>query len=918
MPLVIAVGLGCLTAVRAADGTMLVLTDDFEAAAINNAKWRLDEKGFGYGVYPDAAGDVVPTQAGGVVTFAGYDNQAWWYGAALMTVPTFSASVETNLVFSIDRVSDAGEGTAVRSAIWITDPSRANYVLFADNHGEGGWQYNRQIGTPDDNAVNVGAAISAFTDAAFTDRGLHRMKVVANGRTAKLYLDDVFGAEVKFPFATNLVFGFGSYARAVGDYANAVFDNARVETVGSAVFGTESLTMKAGETSTIASVRIPTGLNATSPVRLRVVSSDPSVAIPVGGAGGTLTLTFAAGATNSQTLPIKALSTGGAIFHLESDTGLSIGNSLSVLVPLSPGVLLQDDFAATAVDTNKWQLSDQPFVVGDPVYDGKTDMTIAQTAGLARFSGTATVSYWGGRSLKSVRSYTASKDLNLVVEVDRVGIEYTGTAARSGIYLTSGDRSQYVFFGQNLGENGWQYNVKPGNLEKAGGASLTAFSALNTDTNSHRLKMVADGEGVDLYLDGTFGARAPFPVSSGIFVELGTYARMEGDTVTATFDNVKIEAALPPITVAPAEVALILGKAPLSIAVVVPALLIQQDSASITMTSRDPKVAIPSGAVNGSATLTFPAGGSTTNFFEIVPVGIGQTTLVITNLQGVSVNNNVQVRVTAAPRTLLQDDFSSPTINQAIWRTDDAPFQNGEMANSSVTVVNGLASFSVNASVDTWPGLGLATKDTYSAGTLSPLTFEIDRVSQEGKGAETRTGVWVTDAARENYVFFSQSMGNASGWGYNRRIGQADDNPTGASSRLTSLNDARFNDKGKHRLKLVADGAAVDFFVDGTLGGKVPFPFSEGIVFEFGAYAQLTGDSVVGQFDNVLLSGNASTETVGPLAIAMQGGKVVLSWAGPGNLEQTASLPGSWTALPGSSPYTVTNLVTQKFYRLTK
>jgi hypothetical protein len=59
---------------------------------------------------------------------------------------------------------------------------------------------------------------------------------VANGSTVRLYLDDVFGAEVPFPFAQGLTFGFGAYVGAATDIVRGYFDDARI-TGGSAPVG---------------------------------------------------------------------------------------------------------------------------------------------------------------------------------------------------------------------------------------------------------------------------------------------------------------------------------------------------------------------------------------------------------------------------------------------------------------------------------------------------------------------------------------------------------------------------------------------------------------------------------------------------------------------------------------------------------
>ena len=46
----------------------------------------------------------------------------------------------------------------------------------------------------------------------------------------KLYLDDVFGVEVPFPFASGLSVGFGAYVDETGNVVRGHFDNARVVT----------------------------------------------------------------------------------------------------------------------------------------------------------------------------------------------------------------------------------------------------------------------------------------------------------------------------------------------------------------------------------------------------------------------------------------------------------------------------------------------------------------------------------------------------------------------------------------------------------------------------------------------------------------------------------------------------------------
>ena len=114
-------------------------------------------------------------------------------------------------------------------------------------------------------------------------------------------------------------------------------------------------------------------------------------------------------------------------------------------------------------------------------------------------------------SLKTAfRAFVATRELNLAFEVDRVD-RTTGHRGRTGVYITTGDR-RVRLFAQNVGENNWQVNVNPGN-PTGGGTTLAAFSGV-TDLGRHRMKLVADGEFVEVFLDGQSGGRFPFEVTS--------------------------------------------------------------------------------------------------------------------------------------------------------------------------------------------------------------------------------------------------------------------------------------------------------------------------------------------------------------------------------------------------------------------
>lgn len=842
----------------------VLFTEDF-SGSLDPAKWRTSNQPFESGIT-----DITATSGGGYLTFSGTDTAGWWGGASVVTIPSFKASPETNLVFEVDRASEYGTGTASRSGVWITDANRQNFVWFGDNRGEGNWRYNRRIGAEGDNPTGSGTAIPAFADAAFTDLGSHRIKMIANGQSVKLYLDDVFGAEVDFPFSEGIVFEIGAYARAVNDTAGAYFANTSVRAEQSLIFANKTGTIQnraqvlVGETSTNITVKIPAGLNASSPFTVRVITSDPSVVVPVGAVGDTLTVTFASGAPGLKEVPVKALKNGAATLTAQNDADVLIGNSLIVFVPYgSAGVILADTFSGPSYDTTKWELNPQGFEAG------VGNMTVTTADGQLKMNGGLAQQYWGGVSLKTVQDFVATKDMRLVFEIDRVALRYTGTAARTGVYITTSDRSQFVFFGQNLGETGWAVNTNPGNPTN-GGTAITAFAGMN-DGQPHKLRLEADGTGVDVYLDGVYGGRFGFPVTTGIRFEVGAYARAEGDTAEAAFDNVQISSEYSPIT-ATASIVTASNQTDQQVTVTVSPSMLLAGSATVTVTSQNPGVAVPTGSVSGQLTLTFPTGGSNSQTFAVTPVAVGTTTFELASGQGVKVANNVQITVTESLYTLLSDDFDSSSLSSK-WKLDErglerlSTFTNG----SYVAISNGAANIHVVAAgigetADMWwGGMGLTTVQTFAARPTAPVSFEIDRLAHSGTGAERRTAILISDANRQNWVMFSDNDLNG-GWVVDTSAGTLRQVNTG----IAAFTAASFRDSGLHRMKLLANGSTVKIYLDGVLGAEVPFAVAQDIVFSLGAYARSYPDSVTASFDNAQIVGPVPPIRTQPTTVTIE------------------------------------------------
>jgi hypothetical protein len=915
--------------------TNTLFFDDFSKSGIDTSKYAIDAPFFEGGV-----GDIAPKVEGGVLEFTGTVSQQWWAGATLRLLQSFPASAETNIVVTVDRVSEAGVGTASRSALWIMDFTKTRYVLYADVRGEGGWRYNRYIGESGDVRTGSGNNIAAFD--GYDDQAEHQMGVVINGQNLKLYLDGMLGETVKFPFSPVIV-ELGSYARANGDTADTIWDNLKIEAVGTATFSISSLTMGTGQTASNLVVRIPPGANANRSIVLQIVNLRPAVATPVGALGNTLSLTFDQGGPNTKTFDLQALAQGSTQLSLSNTVGLLAGNTLSVVVTKGPAVLLEDTFSGAALDASKWRVNEQAFETGTGVFE------VTQAGGALQISGYGLSSYWSGASIQTVSDFTASKDLPLVLEVDRVSMNPSNyyqtdisTGARSGVFITSYDTDNnrttpYVFFSQDLGSaespTGWVANASV----TGAGTALPPLGALAEDTGKHRMKVWTDGARCEVFLDDVSGGSFDFPLGAFIKFELAAYARDIDDSVKAVFDNVKIENALPCIAVSPAAMMAIQGDMANSVTVTIPKLLNVSGPVKVTVTSRDPNVAEPVGASNGSLTLDFPT-GTTVKSFNVAAKSGGSTLFDVTNDQGACVTSGVSVSVTPPPTSLVSDDFSAAALDTTKWSVDTTPLVEGGTLteDAAVIITNGMAELAVtSADMADWPGFTVWTKANYTASADSPIVFEIDRVKMEyvlvgGNTSKQRVGIWVKSGT--NYVFFSEFGSydaTSPGWQYHRNIGQAGDvligNPNTTGTYISQFSSVRYLDQQLHRVRMVVNGATAKLYLDGVLGVEVSFPFSKDLVFGFGAYANYTngrGNIVNAFWDNAVIQGFPAQPARAILSVSQEGANIVISWTGTGTLQSTDSLsPINWkdvTPAPAGNSYTVTPAagVKETYYRV--
>ena len=94
----------------------VVFEDDFSSNEIDAGSYTSNAPFFEGG-----QGDIHAEAGDGVMRFVGVTTQQWWSGGTLKVNETYSATQDAPVTISIDRISEDGQGSASRSALWIHD-----------------------------------------------------------------------------------------------------------------------------------------------------------------------------------------------------------------------------------------------------------------------------------------------------------------------------------------------------------------------------------------------------------------------------------------------------------------------------------------------------------------------------------------------------------------------------------------------------------------------------------------------------------------------------------------------------------------------------------------------------------------------------------------------------------------------------
>jgi hypothetical protein len=191
------------------------LSDEFPGDAIDQAKWQVLD----LGLESTAPSDIRASIADGKLAIGGATSVDYWAGKTLMSRGAFDVGRGEKLTVRVSRRALEARGTGARSSLWLWVDS-SNYLMFSQDTEHGHWSYNLN--------GSRGPGVELLPD---DDGGPHEMRLVHDGGSVRVFLDDRELTEMKVPWFEGIRVGLTGQARADGDWVEAVFDDleARLE-----------------------------------------------------------------------------------------------------------------------------------------------------------------------------------------------------------------------------------------------------------------------------------------------------------------------------------------------------------------------------------------------------------------------------------------------------------------------------------------------------------------------------------------------------------------------------------------------------------------------------------------------------------------------------------------------------------------
>jgi len=513
--------------------------DFFTGPDISPTHWSQDNGS--WEGHADATGELIVTPGWGVILDYTLTVN-YWGGTAFWTQKSYKASQIDPLSFVVDRnyFSYSEGSTGARCAILIRNGSGSRWIQIAeslDDSGYKGWVYNHY----ELKATGGGIQMPVLNEL-FADRGEHVVKLVADGDTVSIYVDDVLGEVLPFAVEEDIHFGFGLYTRAAGDSASTCFMSAII--------------LGSGEPAPnppVILVQPPSQFSGVGqPVSFGVHASGQELSYAWYKDGELLE-----GETSASiTLPSASEADLGEYQVVVSNVSGFV-RSESVYLSLVENQRFFDSFIGPELDAGLWEGSTRPFEYS--LYPAATGTANLELDNALAIDFTLSENYWGGVAYYTIDTFNVSPENPAIFEIDRDSFGYNegATGARCSFIVTTSDLEYWVNFSDSIdgsaGYIGWGSNRKIGQDGDNDGGRAVVFPSLNfaplNDKGAHTVKVVADGQTATLYVDGYAGTPILFPFSEDIRFGIGVFTRQIPDNGWAIFRNasVWVDEGAPPV-----------------------------------------------------------------------------------------------------------------------------------------------------------------------------------------------------------------------------------------------------------------------------------------------------------------------------------------------------------------------------------
>jgi len=185
------------------------LSDDFDGAAIDDAKWQVID----LGLESRQPSGIKAGPTGGALQFEGATGVDYWAGKTLMSRGAFDVDGGRPLQVSVRRLALQAQGSGARSSLWLwVDP--LNYIMFSQDTEQGHWSYNLD--------GRRGPGVPVLDD---TDPGPHEMRLMHDGASVAMILDGKELARVPVSWRDGIRVALTGQARKSGDRVMARFDD---------------------------------------------------------------------------------------------------------------------------------------------------------------------------------------------------------------------------------------------------------------------------------------------------------------------------------------------------------------------------------------------------------------------------------------------------------------------------------------------------------------------------------------------------------------------------------------------------------------------------------------------------------------------------------------------------------------------